>query len=198
MATQGYFFNQRTPTGLLIAQTVGITASAYLLGQNASLSFISVPAVMEAPAPLAAKQWHKVLTIGGSIGIPLAISSALATAYVASQQDPSSTAFKLNLAATILLPSIVPFTFLFIVPVNNKLIDKMNSLASASLEDKAIEANVAEGETTHALLDKWATLNLARAALIAGGAICAALAAVDKREIVGFREVGLASGANRI
>lgn len=113
-------------------------------------------------------------------------------------EDTNSTAFKLNLAATILVPSIVPFTFAFIVPVNNKLIEKMNSLSSASLEDKAVEANVAEGETTHALLDKWATLNLARAALIAGGAICAALAASDKREIVGFKEVGLASGANRM
>jgi hypothetical protein len=74
--------------------------------------------------------------------------------------DTSSTAFKLNLAATILLPCIVPFTFAFIAPVNNKLIEKMNELSSASLEDKAVEAGVAEGETTHALLDKWATLNL--------------------------------------
>ncbi|KAF2032419.1 hypothetical protein EK21DRAFT_110091 [Setomelanomma holmii] len=198
MASQGYFFNQRTPTGLLIAQTIGITASAYLLGQNASLSFISVPAVMQAPAPLAAKQWFTVLNLGGTFGIPLAIGSGLATAYVASQQDASSTAFKLNLAATIFLPSIVPFTLVFIRPVNNKLIEKMKSMSSASLEDKAIEANVAEGETTHALIDKWATLNLARAGLIAIGAICAALAAVDKREIVGFQEIGLASGANRM
>lgn len=169
---------------------------------------------MQAPAPLAAKQWHTVLSIGGSFGIPLAISSGLATAYVASQrtythtpsqflltphtEDTSSTAFKLNLAATILLPSIVPFTIAFIAPINNKLIEKMKSLASSSLEDKAVEQGVAEGETTHALIDKWATLNLARAALIAGGAICAAIAAVDKRDVVGFREIGLTSGANRM
>ena len=74
----------------------------------------------------------------------------------------------------------------------------MNSLSSSSLEDKAVEAGVAEGETTHALIDKWATLNLARAALVAGGAICATLAAVNKTEAVGFRDIGLASGANRM
>ncbi|KAF2824672.1 hypothetical protein CC86DRAFT_371232 [Ophiobolus disseminans] len=180
-------YTQRTPTGLAVAQFIGITTSAYLLGQNASLSFISVPTIMLAPAPLAAKQWHKVLTIGGSLGIPLAMSSALAMAYVASQQDTSSTSFKLNLAAALLIPSIVPFTLLFIAPVNNKLIEKMNALKAASLEEKGVEEGVAQDETVHALIDKWATLNLARAGLIAGGVFCAVLAAVNK---VGSRKFG--------
>ena len=38
---------------------------------------------MQAPAPLAAKQWHTILVNGGSFGKPLAIVSGLATAYVA-------------------------------------------------------------------------------------------------------------------
>ena len=32
MASQGYFFNQKTPMGLVVAQAVGITASTFLLG----------------------------------------------------------------------------------------------------------------------------------------------------------------------
>jgi hypothetical protein len=52
-------------------------------GSNASLSLIAVPAVMQAPAPLAAKQWYTVLTKGGSYGKALAIISGLASAYVA-------------------------------------------------------------------------------------------------------------------
>jgi hypothetical protein len=71
-------------------------------------------------------------------------------------------------------------------------------MASASLEDKAVEAGVAEAETTHALIDKWATLNLARTVLLAAGSICATLAAVDKREVVSFSSVGLGTGANRM
>jgi hypothetical protein len=47
------------------------------------MSFITVPAIMQAPAPLAAKQWHTVLTVGGGFGIPLALTSAIATAYAA-------------------------------------------------------------------------------------------------------------------
>lgn len=33
MATAGYFFIERPPAGLLVAQALGITASTYLFGQ---------------------------------------------------------------------------------------------------------------------------------------------------------------------
>ncbi|KAJ4374642.1 hypothetical protein N0V86_007515 [Didymella sp. IMI 355093] len=191
-------FNQKTPSGLFIAQALGITASGYLLGSNASLSLIAVPAVMQAPAPLAAKQWYTVLTKGGSYGKPLAIISGLASAYVAYNQDTSSLPFKLNVAAAILIPGIVPFTLAFIVPLNNKLEERMRQLESTSLEDKAVEVGVAEEETTHALIDRWGVLNLARAGLIAAGVLCTVIAALDKREVVGFSGVGLGSGANRL
>lgn len=52
-------------------------------GQNAGLSFNAVPAVMQAPAPLAAKQWFTVITNGDFYGKPLAILSAIATGYIA-------------------------------------------------------------------------------------------------------------------
>lgn len=38
---------------------------------------------MEAPAPLAVKQWYSIFTRGGAIARPLAMLSALATGYVA-------------------------------------------------------------------------------------------------------------------
>jgi len=74
----------------------------------------------------------------------------------------------------------------------------MRQLESHSLEDKAVEAGVAEEETTHALIDRWGVLNLARAGLIAVGVVCTVVAALDKREVVGFRGLGLGSGANRL
>lgn len=92
----------------------------------------------------------------------------------------------------------MPFTLAFIAPTNEKLLAKKDHLASASLEDKAVEANVAEGETVHALIDKWATLNLGRAVLVAVGSLCTVLAALNKREVTGFKEIGLGSAANRI
>jgi hypothetical protein len=107
-------------------------------------------------------------------------------------------AFKLNLAATIVLPCIVPFTLVFIAPLNDRLTQKMHEMEGASLEDLAVEKGVQEGETTHALIDKWATLNVVRAVFIAIGAVCAAVAAGDKREAVRFGGIGLRSGADRM
>ena len=53
-------------------------------------------------------------------------------------EDRSSLPFKLNVAATVLFPSIIPFTIAFIVPTNNKLEARMRQLESTSLEDKAV------------------------------------------------------------
>lgn len=100
-----------------------------------------------------------------------------------------------------LLPSIIPITFAFIVPTNNELYKKRNELAAVATtaaEHKAAEVGVAGPKTVHGLLDKWATLNLARALVIGVGSALATWAAVSKLEIVGFSDVGLRSGANRL
>jgi hypothetical protein len=160
---------------------------------------------MQAPAPLAVKQWYTIFTRGGAIARPLAFISALATGYLAYNrtrpiaprnstissltppiEDPKSTSFRLNVLATVLLPSIVPFTLLVIGPTNDKLMAKKDELATASLRDKNVEAFAAEGETVHELMDKWATLNMARALLVGAGALCTVFAAVGKREVVKF------------
>lgn len=74
----------------------------------------------------------------------------------------------------------------------------MRQLEAHSLEDKSVEVGVAEEETVHAMIDRWGVLNLARAGLIAAGVGCLVVAALDKREVVGFKGVGLGSGANRL
>jgi hypothetical protein len=106
---------------------------------------------------------------------------------ISSTEDPKSTPFRLNALATLLLPSIVPFTLLTMTPTNNKLLSKKDELATASLSNKNVEAFAAEGETVHELMDKWASLNMARAVLVAAGALCTvASAVVGRRELVKF------------
>lgn len=97
-----------------------------------------------------------------------------------------------------LFPSIIPFTLVFIVPTNNKLEAKMRDLAATSLEDQAAEAGVAEAETTHALIDRWGVLNLARAAIIAAGVLCTVVAALDRRGVDGLGRAAVRGGANRL
>lgn len=48
-----------------------------------SLSFVSIPAILQAPAPLAARQWHKLYDIGKSLALPLTAAATLSTAFVA-------------------------------------------------------------------------------------------------------------------
>ncbi|KAF2637157.1 hypothetical protein P280DRAFT_458251 [Massarina eburnea CBS 473.64] len=185
MAGDGWL-TQRPPTGLLVAQAVGITASTYLFGENMSLSFISVPPILQAPAPLAARQWHQLYDIAKSFALPLTAIATLSSAYVTHHHDPASLPFKLNLAATLIFPAIVPYTLLVIGPINDKLFAKEKEYSSKSLEDKAVEAGVGKEETVHALIDRWALVNVVRAGITGVGAVLTVWAALDRRVVRGF------------
>ena len=110
MATAGYLFNEKPPAGLLIAQAIGITASTYLLGghttthlselnstmltspnsgQNAALSFVVVPTILKAPAPVAARQWKTMYDIAKDAGRSLILIGSTAFAYVAYNRTSS-------------------------------------------------------------------------------------------------------------
>lgn len=85
-----------------------------------------------------------------------------------------------------------------IKPINDKLEQKVESLAGASLTDVAVESGVSREETTHALVDKWATLNLGRAVISVTGALCATYAALSKIDVRGVSAIRLGSGADRM
>lgn len=91
----------------------------------------------------------------------------------------------------------MPYTFLVMSTINQKLHDKASSLANASLTDTAVESGVAEGETAHSLLDKWATLNLGRSLLPLMGTLAAGWAIVDKYEVLGLG-ASIKLGADRM
>lgn len=83
-------------------------------------------------------------------------------------------------------------------PINSKLLTKANHLASVAITDAAAETGVAEEETTHALVDKWATLHLGRALLAATAAISATWASLSAIDVIGFDKIGLTTGADRL
>jgi hypothetical protein len=67
---------------------------------------------------------------------------------------------------------------------NNKLLEKADSLANASLDDTTAEAGIAKKETVDWLVDRWATLNLVRAVITGTAAVAAAVATLNPVEIV--------------
>ena len=62
---------------------MGITASTYLLGGNATIAFVTVPAILDAPSPLAARQWAKVYNIAKSFGLGCTTIATACVGYVA-------------------------------------------------------------------------------------------------------------------
>jgi hypothetical protein len=115
-----------------------------------------------------------------------------------SEPSTASSSFKLYTTAAVLLPAAIPYTILLMKPINSKLLSKADSLASTAITDTAAESGVDEAETTHALVDKWATLSLGRALLAAVGAGTAAWATISSIDVLPIRGLGLASGANRM
>jgi len=99
--------------------------------------------------------------------------------------------FGLYTAAAVLVPSIVPYTLVFIGPVNEKLIAKADSTVEST-------AGEAIGEDTNALLDKWALLNSVRVILSGTADVLVAWASIGPFETAVVESVSLASGANRL
>lgn len=106
-------------------------------------------------------------------------------AHLPTPEPASSTPRLLYLTSATLLASIIPYSAALLLPLNQKLEAKAKDLASASLTDASVEAGVAKEETTHQLVDQWATINLGRSVLAGLSAILAAWASVDRMEVVG-------------
>lgn len=167
-----------SPT-LRLAQSLALLGSSSLTGYITSFSTATVPALAIAAqtSPLqVAKQWHALYKIGASTAPPLAFATAIATGYLASCSYVSgagvfdqSAKFYLYAAATVLAPSIAPWTLTAMVPTNNAL----TALGKAS----EAEVEKRKGDLLQ-LLRRWRGLNLVRAALVGLGAVSTIAAVV--------------------
>jgi hypothetical protein len=111
------------------------------------------------------------------------------------REGASSTLGRLYIAAASLAALTVPYSLAVLEPVTQKLEEKAGSLAKASLTDTAAEAGVGKEETTHFLVDRWATVNLGRSVITGVAAVCATVAAVGHYGSVGFE---MKMGAGRM
>ncbi|KAI7684383.1 hypothetical protein KC322_g13448, partial [Hortaea werneckii] len=126
----------------------------------------------------------------------VALGSGIFT-YLAAREPMSSRHFVLYTTSATLLLTCIPYTFIVGEPINQKLEKKAKDLSSASLTDAAAEAGVAQEETVHQLVDRWATMNLGRTLLTGIAALAATWAAVDRLEVVPAA-ARLAGGADRL
>jgi hypothetical protein len=157
-----------------------------------------VPAILHAPAPLLAKQWRTAWEKAKATLPAATIACTGIFAFLAYREDRSTSAFKLYLTSALLLPTVIPYTRLLIGPINKKLVEKSDSLASTSITDASAEAGISKEDTVHALVDKWASLNLVRAVISGAAALTAMWATLNPVEVVAASGVTFATGANRI
>ncbi|KAF2772927.1 hypothetical protein EJ03DRAFT_387272 [Teratosphaeria nubilosa] len=186
LTTNHTFYTEKLPTPLRIAQILGITTTAFLSGKTFTASFCATPALLHAPAPLLAKQWKTSFTSDQCLAPAITLFSTATFGWLAYRDPtrPSSTQFRLHLIAATLLTSLIPYSFFLLEPLNRRLLKKASDLASASLTDAEVEANVSRDDSVHALVDKWAVVNLGRTILSGVAAIAATWAALDRLEAV--------------
>ncbi len=76
------------PLRIRIAQTVGVTVTAFLAGQLASASYVLLPLIMQSPAPLLARQWNAMFDQSKKIGPPTLIGLTALFTWLAYKGKP--------------------------------------------------------------------------------------------------------------
>jgi anthrone oxygenase-like protein len=109
----------------------------------------------------------------------------------------SSGSAGLYTAAALLTPAIVPYTMLVLQPTNEALKKKLASASSAAVGEAAAELK-GEEDNTHALVDRWASLNLVRGLISLSAALVGTWASLGAVEVVAVESFEFISGANRL
>ncbi|TKA78213.1 hypothetical protein B0A55_03771 [Friedmanniomyces simplex] len=198
LTNKGLFYTEELGTTIRIAQVLGLTSTAFLAGKTFAASFAAVPALLHAPAPLLAKQWKTLFDADKLVNpVVSAIGLGVFSFFAYRDPNPGSRHQILYTTAAALLASFIPYSLLLLGPISAKLEQKAQDLASTSLTDTVAESGMAKEETTHVLVDRWATVNLGRTLLSFVAAVAATWAAVDRLEVV--PAVGkLVGGADRM
>lgn len=184
------------PAAIRVAQTVGITASAFcsggqhsseagrgslpsrialteLAGSILALSFFSVPTWLIAPSPLLVRQWQACFNRGKIINPAIAIVSIISYAYLSYRLYGTLNHLKAEIYGLSALSTfgIWPYTIFGMMPTNRKLFKKHDEMKGLDIGEKATEVGLAKGESAKELVDRWGMLNLGRGLFPLVGAV---------------------------
>ncbi|TVY27708.1 putative mitochondrial membrane protein, partial [Lachnellula hyalina] len=161
------------PLPFRIAQTVGLTSSGLLAGISLSFTLVSVPRLLESPAPLLLQQWTHLYNEGKVTVPPLTIVASTMWAYLAYGASKAGAgsmegekywgyvAAGVLVRITLKSALFVPFTVLVMKDTNAKLLGRGNLSAE----------EIVKGESVHQLVDRWGLLNLGRGTALLASAL---------------------------
>ncbi|CAG9990442.1 unnamed protein product [Clonostachys byssicola] len=134
----------KLPLALAATNVLAIAAAS----SNASLTFFLIPRFLELPPPLNVRRWHRPMVTSGL--------SYLSLAY---RLRSNSDVLALLVTAGSLCLSVVPFTYVMVLPTIEKLRGKLKVFESASDLSQVDET----GEKAHYLIGSWGNWNMGRA-----------------------------------
>ena len=192
------------PLYVKLLQTTAITLAGFVGGQTATVSFLTIPALLKArSASLLARQWRAFFNRGLIIGPGCIMPSSVIFFWLAWREPTWRTlSAKLFTTAGALLLSTVPYTTFLVNPTNKELKKRSDEANAATMDmEKSTVEESWEGEgigawfkreygskrttqdqqSTHQLVDSWAWLNLGRGigCVVAGVAGCWAVVSED-------------------
>ena len=98
MPTQGLLPTSSPSSGLRTAQVIGLTTTAFLCGRTFSLSFSTTPALLQAPAPLLARQWKRMFDGEKALAPAVVAGASCIFGYLSSR---GKTAYETNWINTV-------------------------------------------------------------------------------------------------
>ena len=130
---------------LAIAEAVAVLACALFAGASVYINLVEHPARLSCGTEAAATQWAPSYKRATVLQVPLAAAAAAAGALRGAQGGGA-----VWFGAALLIFSVIPFTALFVLPTNKRLLDPTRDRASAE---------------TRELLERWGRLHAVRSAL---------------------------------
>jgi len=157
-------------TTVKAAQTAALFLSSATFGGSLGLSALLIPRLLESPVPVMLRQWHATYQVAKRAfpaGAQLAAASYVGLAYRAGLGTLAGRAYA---ASAALCFGIIPYTLVFLIPTNRKLLAKVADAERLGPLDELVEASRRE-ESARYLVDWWGVLNLGRAAMLASAGV---------------------------
>ncbi|KAI0595127.1 hypothetical protein F4775DRAFT_595616 [Biscogniauxia sp. FL1348] len=151
------------------AQATAVITGSFLSGAMMSLSLMAVPVLLDSTtqAPQLFHQWTRMYHYGHQVLPTMAVGTLLLHGYTALRRRAAKRSWGIFLLAGIITVSMLPFTWLVMVPTNNELF----RLETVSRTDPAVMTI----ENAKELVVKWSWMHFTRSLMPLTGAILGTL-----------------------
>ncbi|KAF2234846.1 DUF1772-domain-containing protein [Viridothelium virens] len=150
-------------------QATAVVTGAFLSGTMMSLSLVAVPVLLDTTTEASQlfSQWARMYHYGHRVLPAMAICTLVLYGYTCIGRRSARRTWGLFALAGLTTVSMIPFTWIFMVPTN----DRLFGLEAAS----KVEPLVSELSQAQELVVKWTRLHLMRSLFPLAGAILGAL-----------------------